>query len=127
MSRAIDMVARRIGRLTVVARAEAVGNSGQVSWRCVCECGNETVVLGSNLRNRTTNSCGCMIIEAGRKRLTTHGLSNGVRGGKRVVGHPLYDTWSGIRGRCLRPSDHAYAKYGARGITMHPEWASDFL
>lgn len=29
-------------------------------WRCKCDCGNEIVVKGTNLRDGTTKSCGCI-------------------------------------------------------------------
>lgn len=37
--------------------------------------------------------------------------------------HYLYDTWRGIRQRCLLPSTAAYKDYGARGISVFEEWA----
>lgn len=40
--------------------------------------------------------------------------------------HPLYTIWQGIYQRCFNPNNHAYPKYGARGITMHKAWAEDF-
>jgi hypothetical protein len=36
-------------------------------WRCVCDCGRETVVSGSNLRAGNVVSCGCYRVEATRK------------------------------------------------------------
>lgn len=29
-------------------------------WKCKCDCGKETIVLGSRLRNGSTKSCGCL-------------------------------------------------------------------
>ena len=37
----------------------------------------------------------------------------------------LYAIWRNMRNRCLRPSHPKYARYGARGITIHSPW-SDF-
>ena len=37
--------------------------------------------------------------------------------------HYLYDTWRGMRQRCLLPSMESYKYYGARGISVHKEWA----
>ena len=56
--RKIDEVGNVHGRLTVVKRAGA--KWGQVLWLCKCECGNETVVPGHNLRKGNTRSCGCI-------------------------------------------------------------------
>lgn len=34
----------------------------------------------------------------------------------------LYDTWTGLRKRCLNENDKDYHRYGARGIMVDPEW-----
>ena len=31
-----------------------------IYWKCLCECGNYTSVLGTNLQNGSTKSCGCI-------------------------------------------------------------------
>lgn len=36
--------------------------------------------------------------------------------------HPLYATWNSMMNRCRNPSNPAYALYGARGISVCPEW-----
>jgi len=36
---------------------------GQIIWKCLCDCGNETIVLGRHLRNGNTRSCGCLRIQ----------------------------------------------------------------
>lgn len=34
-------------------------NGRQYYWKCKCDCGNETIVLGTSLRTGITKSCGC--------------------------------------------------------------------
>lgn len=34
--------------------------SGKVLWLCLCNCGNYTIVCGSDLRNGQSRSCGCL-------------------------------------------------------------------
>lgn len=34
----------------------------------------------------------------------------------------LYRVWSGMKSRCSNPRDDRYAKYGARGIKVCPQW-----
>ena len=46
------------------------------------------------------------------------------RGGK--TNHPLYDTYLDMVGRCHRPTHHAYARYGGRGIAVCARWRDDF-
>lgn len=56
-----DLCGRRFGKLVVLQKAERPqqGKRGAACWLCRCDCGNETVVLGSNLRSGHTTSCGC--------------------------------------------------------------------
>lgn len=37
-----------------------------------------------------------------------------------------FSIWLGIRKRCLSPSSPAYKHYGAKGITLSPDWATSF-
>lgn len=72
-----------------------------------------------------TRSCGCLgrevralngkspaRIAAAVQRLRTHGLRS----------HPLYNTWKSMVHRCHVASDPKFGNYGARGITVCPEW-----
>lgn len=52
-----DLTGKRFGRLTVRERAANRGRC--VSWNCLCDCGNKTVVTTSHLKNGHTQSCGC--------------------------------------------------------------------
>ena len=36
----------------------------------------------------------------------------------------LQNLWSGMNGRCNSPNSRSYKDYGAKGITLSPEWAS---
>ncbi|WP_156466241.1 hypothetical protein [Janibacter sp. Soil728] len=54
----IDETGNVYGRLTVIGRAESGSKSG-ARWRCLCECGIETTVMGCHLRSGSTSSCGC--------------------------------------------------------------------
>ena len=65
----------KFGRLTIVDDAYSFSkadNGGNIRryWRCICECGNETYVAASFLKNGSIQSCGCLIkdktIEASR-------------------------------------------------------------
>lgn len=65
MSKLIDLTGRRFGRLTVLERVGTYKNENDPciampTWRCRCDCGEETVVIGNNLRQGMTRSCGCL-------------------------------------------------------------------
>ena len=68
-SRVKDLRGQRYGRLVVIAPADPlIANGRKYSrWLCQCDCGNTTVVIGSNLRAGTVNSCGCLAEEAHKK------------------------------------------------------------
>lgn len=53
MSKRIPLEGKKIGHLTVM---EYLGKS---KYRCVCDCGNTTVVSAKNLTRGHTTSCGC--------------------------------------------------------------------
>lgn len=52
----------RYSRLTVIELHDTIqspGGNKAKRYRCRCDCGNECIVRGSNLRNGNTKSCGC--------------------------------------------------------------------
>lgn len=54
-----NRVGERYGMQTVIRRAEdgVYPSAKVVRWLCKCDCGNETIVTGSNLKR--VHSCGC--------------------------------------------------------------------
>lgn len=54
-----DLTGRRFGRLTVLHRVE-VDHFGHVVWKCHCDCGNDVNIMGTNLIQHYTMSCGCL-------------------------------------------------------------------
>lgn len=58
-----DLTGMRVGILTVIKRTKEdyISPSGNKSpqWLCKCDCGNEKIVLGGNLRAGSIRSCGC--------------------------------------------------------------------
>jgi len=55
----VDLTRQKFGRLTVLKIADE-RKGGRKAWDCICECGNTTVVIGKNLKNGKTKSCGCI-------------------------------------------------------------------
>lgn len=55
--RKIDLTGQRFGKLTVVSRAENIGQSA--AWKCVCDCGNTKNIRQYSLTSGNTKSCGC--------------------------------------------------------------------
>lgn len=59
LKRSINEIGKTYNKLTVIEYA-GLNKTGQALWRCQCECGNIVEVLGINLRNGNTKSCGCL-------------------------------------------------------------------
>ena len=55
-----DLTNQRFGLLTVLKETEKRRNR-KVGWLCTCDCGNEIIVLGHNLKRGNTRSCGCFL------------------------------------------------------------------
>ena len=107
-----DLTGKRFGRLTVLERMPNNANN-KVMWRCRCDCGNETIAIGSRIFTGKTKSCGCLTTEKTVERSTKHGLRY-----KR-----LYSIRIGMLDRCKNPKNKSYSYYGGRGIRVCPEWA----
>lgn len=123
MSKLIDLTGQRFGKLVVLERAENT-NRNQARWRCQCDCGKITVVIGSNLRRGDTCSCGCYGHE-----LSVEGQRHRTHGGTYDSGRKtrLYRVWRSMKTRCYNPNAQNYKNYGGRGITICPEWLHDFV
>lgn len=67
MKNSIDLTDMKFGKLLVVKRAKN-NKDGRAMWHCICDCGNERVVMGKSLRNGHTQSCGCLAKEINSKR-----------------------------------------------------------
>lgn len=104
----------RYGRLLVVRAVQSRG--GRRVFLCLCDCGTEAEVVGQQLRDGKTRSCGCLRAETvvANGRLGTHLQSR----------TPLYAIWQSMRARCLNPAHIAYSRYGGRGITVCERWES---
>lgn len=70
-----DLTGRKFNRLSVVKDSGQRTVSQKILWECLCDCGAVTLVVGANLLNGNTQSCGCLQKEGARKRLLTHGRS----------------------------------------------------
>ena len=119
MSKLQDLTGARLGRLTVVQRAEDYvlkGGTRCSRWLCRCDCGAEKIVRGAHLKSGKIVSCGCFGRERRLDALHTHGLRH----------HRLYGVWQNMKNRCYNERVNRYERYGGRGIQVCEEWRNDF-
>ena len=57
MAKRINLVGQKFGRLTVLEYYE--DNRKNTRWKCICDCGEETIAITTNLKNGKHKSCGC--------------------------------------------------------------------
>lgn len=101
-----DLTGQRFGKLVCLERAGSSVHK-KALWRCKCDCGQESIAVGSGIRNGNTKSCGC----GNRLSNLSHGAT--------IIGSPvlyLYNAMRNARSRCNNPNDPDYHNYGAVGI-----------
>lgn len=113
MNKAVDITGKRFGRLVAEARSS---RKGVTKWQCLCDCGTRKDILLGSLRDGHTHSCGCLQKEEAAARQFKHGHSPNKTCSR------TYRIWSGMMTRCNNPEDHAYARYGGRGINVCKRW-----
>ena len=131
MSQKIDLVGQRFGRLVVVEKTNIRSSNGEISWECLCDCGNKHSVFTSNIRQGNVKSCGCLRKEKAAKKIKSKKMvenhekflqNDTVEIGTRIstLTHGLRsDNISGIRGVSWRKSDGTWlASLTIKGVRV---------
>ena len=105
-----DLTGQTFGKQLVVKRVGSNTNH-QAIWLIRCECGNERIITGTQLRSGTKGSKSCS--SCAHKK---HGM----------IGTPEYRAWVAARSRCRDPNHKSWKDYGGRGIKFSPAW-DDFM
>lgn len=106
-SKSVPLDGKRFGRLFVIKRVGTLGHN--TAYKCVCDCGKESIVRGCDLLSGNTRSCGCL-----------HGERHGHADDR------LYSVWRTMKARCNNPNNQKYSDYGGRGIKVCDEWMHSF-
>jgi hypothetical protein len=104
----IDLSGQKFERLTVISRAEN-NEDGRAYWNCICDCGVHVTIIGKELRNGHTRSCGCYKSDKTIERNFKHNMSH----------TRLFNIWSLMLSRC---SGTKNKNYGGRGISVCDKW-----
>ena len=100
----------KFGKLLVLEKSDSKPPQG-VYWRCLCDCGKESIVRARSLASGHTRSCGCQI-----------GLNLvGIRNEHGMCNTPTYKAWANMLARC-KPDGKNSKYHGARGIRVCESW-----
>lgn len=109
-----DITHQRFNYLTVLGYAGS-GRQSKAMWWCECDCGNITKLVGIEIRNGHTRSCGhCSLVHPGRT--PTHGMTL----------TRAWSAWHRLKQRCLNPKKDNFEDYGGRGIKVCDRWLNSF-
>lgn len=111
----IDLTGKLFNKFVVINQVNNDKN-GNIQWLCLCDCGKEKIILGSNLKSGDIQSCGCLRREKTTQRFTRHKHSQLGKISK------TYKSWACMIQRCTNPNNHAYSDYGGRGIKVCQRW-----
>jgi hypothetical protein len=82
----------------------------------LCTCGKQKRLRVHSVLDGNTRSCGCLKSRRTKEIFTTHG----------DTGTTEYLAYAEMRKRCLNPNNHAYTRYGGRGITICQRWMDGY-
>jgi len=89
--------------LTVTEKLQFRSKEGRTQWRCLCICGNETILPTYAItKYKGTKTCG---------RCEWH-----------IKKIESYTSWMAMKQRCNDSSRKDYKYYGKKGITYDPRW-----
>lgn len=109
-----DLTGIRFGRLVAKERQLSSSGDRHAMWKCMCDCGNTSIVSSHTQLQGHVHSCGCLRIERIIAAHEIHGECS----------NRLYHIWCDIKYRCLNPNCKFFQYYGGRGITICAEWMS---
>lgn len=100
-------IGKRFGRVVVESYYDSL--NGHSRYKCRCDCGNEKIFVGTELRRIQNPSCNdCKISPK-----YVHGMTD----------TRIHIIWMDMRSRC---ADLNNPNYGGRGIKVCDEWSDDF-
>lgn len=63
-----DLTGQKFGRLLAVEKLSYYGPRNRTFYKCICDCGNETIVYTTRLSKGEIKSCGCLVSDIAKER-----------------------------------------------------------
>ena len=124
----IDLTGKTFERLTVIKRVDNSKNN-QTMWLCRCNCdGKEKVILGNDLRQGKTKSCGCLGREnsyKASKKYNTYDLTGEYGIGYTTKGEEFYfdlEDYDKIKDICWYKNSDGYLINVNRHVEIKTTW-----
>lgn len=118
MGTAIDLTGKHFGKLTVIKKEYFIPEKHKGwYWLCKCDCGNDCVKKGEDLRRGRIKSCGCLSRMLVKKLFDRYNIN----------GYKLIHVRMAMIKRCYKKNDKNYKEYGERGITVYDEWINNSI
>lgn len=73
-----DLSGKTFGHLTAIEPLQQRSTTGNIIWRCLCDCGNSHDVSSASLLSGNTQSCGC-VKSRGESKIATLLNANGIK------------------------------------------------
>lgn len=122
MPKLINLIGQKFGRLTVIEQAKR-NKHRDIKWLCLCDCGNEKIIIGYSLTSNCTKSCGCLRKEKSAERAKNR-VIHGHKKDRQTTN--TYSVWCSMIQRCTNPNRKDYYNYGGRGIKVCQRWKNSF-
>jgi predicted nucleic acid-binding Zn-ribbon protein len=116
-----DLTKQKFDKFKVIGLSSERMSAGKgrtkVTWDCLCNCGKSFRASTDHLLSGHTQSCGCYLKKRIIEAKTTHG-----RNSRKAKIDPTLAAYKNMKTRCHNENRKEYKNYGARGITIDPDW-----
>lgn len=119
-----DVTNQKFDRLTAI---QIIGKLRKANlWLCLCDCGNKTTAIATQLIRGDKTSCGCKKRESKGPRPDLAKLNKN-RAIHAMTNSYTYGSWKAMKARCYDKNDKDYPRWGGRGIKVCAAWKESFV
>ena len=136
-----DLTGQDFGYWHVIDRAQNQNN--HVAWNCICKCGTKRIVLGQSLKSGVSQSCGCLKMSHGQKKIFDLLTKENIPFEKEYIISDLFFTTVNNKARFdfyvkdsyaieydgqqhFKPMDQNYFKHGIEKISQYDKLKNEY-